>query len=520
MLGRSDSIGEALIYHIVARKDWDAASRSGVYRGDTLETEGFIHCSKLEQVLKVANARFRGRSALVLLAIEPSKVSAEIKHEDGGGGERFPHIYGALNLEAVVSVMEFSPQGDGTFDLPDELRAEPRSIRDVLRHPLLGVPLSLLILCALWFQLRDFDIGVFGQGDFIQYWAGSRLFFGGGNPYDLAQMAGMEAPYKSEAIIILTWNPPIVFPVMAPFALLPFYDAVLAWLIVSCVAFAASLAALFRCIDLRLITRSARVQCAVFLLSFYPVAMSLTRGQLSILLLLSLSAFTLLFLSEPRSARRLCIGGILLSLTMLKPHLLYLVYIWLFARALRLKEWQPVAGLLAGSALLVLSAALFRPEIFSLFASAISTPPIYWKTPTLGSWLQTLSEDHRTVLRFLPTVLTGAFALWCFLRDKTGRLFETSILFILIPLSLLTSPYGWQFDQVLLLPTALWCFARASEGGSRLGWMLIAGNAAIFLSPPMMGMHHFVWYPLVFFVVGNRLRTLGGTEATGIAQAA
>jgi uncharacterized protein (DUF952 family) len=82
-------------------------------------TEGFIHCSTPEQVLRVANARFRGREDLVLLLIDSGMIAAEIRYENlEGGNERFPHIYGPLNLEAVINVLDFEPQADGTFLLP------------------------------------------------------------------------------------------------------------------------------------------------------------------------------------------------------------------------------------------------------------------------------------------------------------------------------------------------------------------------------------------------------------------
>ena len=94
--------GEARIFHITKREAW-AADESD-YRGDTLDSEGFIHCSAAAQVDGVAQARFVGEPGLVLLTIDPSRVGAEIRYEGGG----FPHIYGPLNRDAVVSVDDFA----------------------------------------------------------------------------------------------------------------------------------------------------------------------------------------------------------------------------------------------------------------------------------------------------------------------------------------------------------------------------------------------------------------------------
>ena len=111
------------IYHIASIADWSSAS--DMYRGDTLESEGFIHCSRAHQVLPVADAFFAGRDDLVLLGIARARVSAEVRDENlEGGDELFPHIYGPLEVSAVVSAEPLERQGDGHFVAPPGLRAE------------------------------------------------------------------------------------------------------------------------------------------------------------------------------------------------------------------------------------------------------------------------------------------------------------------------------------------------------------------------------------------------------------
>lgn len=108
-----------MILHITSRDDWEAAQVWGQYHADTLETEGFIHCSTPAQVLIPANALFRGRRDLVLLVIDPHHVDVPIVYEDCyQSGQVFPHIYGALPVEAVVRVVPFRPKEDGSFQLP------------------------------------------------------------------------------------------------------------------------------------------------------------------------------------------------------------------------------------------------------------------------------------------------------------------------------------------------------------------------------------------------------------------
>ncbi len=117
------------ILHLASNNDWLAAVEIGAYRADSLSTEGFIHCSKLAQVVDVANRFYRGQCGLVLLLIDPSKLESELKWEPPAhpNGERaaavsdelFPHIYGLINLDAVVRVIAFEPDASGNFNLPE-----------------------------------------------------------------------------------------------------------------------------------------------------------------------------------------------------------------------------------------------------------------------------------------------------------------------------------------------------------------------------------------------------------------
>lgn len=105
-----------MIFHITSRTAWDAALGAGIYEADSLKSEGFIHCSTSDQYIRVANQRFRGRTDLVLLHIDPARIRAEIRYENLEGGETlFPHVYGAIPIAAVLNVTPFVPRADGTF---------------------------------------------------------------------------------------------------------------------------------------------------------------------------------------------------------------------------------------------------------------------------------------------------------------------------------------------------------------------------------------------------------------------
>lgn len=108
------------ILHITQYEKWEQAKVAKTYRGDTLDSEGFIHCSTPTQIIKVANTFFRNQKKLVLLYINSNQVKAEIRYERVEENE-FPHIYGALNIDAVFKVIDFEHGENGLFELPDEI---------------------------------------------------------------------------------------------------------------------------------------------------------------------------------------------------------------------------------------------------------------------------------------------------------------------------------------------------------------------------------------------------------------
>ncbi len=95
-----------MIYHVVTDSNWKAALAQGFYEADSLAREGFIHTSKEEQVQGVLNRYYKNQADLLLLHIDESKLTAPLKYELAPSiNEEFPHIYGPLNLDAVVEIV-------------------------------------------------------------------------------------------------------------------------------------------------------------------------------------------------------------------------------------------------------------------------------------------------------------------------------------------------------------------------------------------------------------------------------
>jgi glutathione S-transferase len=128
--GGSNVAGVSRIYHIAVRADWERALADGAYTRSTVDKtlaeEGFIHASQASQVAPTANAYYRDVPGdLVLLVIDPGRVGAEVRYEDVPGAELpFPHVYGPLNVDAVLAVVPLAPGPDGMFGFPAEAAAQ------------------------------------------------------------------------------------------------------------------------------------------------------------------------------------------------------------------------------------------------------------------------------------------------------------------------------------------------------------------------------------------------------------
>ncbi len=107
------------IVHICSSEDWQAAQAAGEYQPESLSNEGFIHFSTPAQAVATANRYYLGRRDLILLWVDSTKLTSELRWEPSDG-DLYPHLYGPLNLDAILTSAEFSPEQDGMFQsLPD-----------------------------------------------------------------------------------------------------------------------------------------------------------------------------------------------------------------------------------------------------------------------------------------------------------------------------------------------------------------------------------------------------------------
>src|SRR4051794_3744605 len=106
----------AAIYHLAEAVHWADAVRAGRYlqstRGRTLAQEGFLHASTAQQWPQVRRRFYADLPTdLVLLTIDPARLDVPLRLEvgDTATGELFPHVYGSLDVRAVVGTRVLSP---------------------------------------------------------------------------------------------------------------------------------------------------------------------------------------------------------------------------------------------------------------------------------------------------------------------------------------------------------------------------------------------------------------------------
>ncbi|MGB5759380.1 MAG: DUF952 domain-containing protein [Acidimicrobiales bacterium] len=105
-----------LLYHVATEHDWSRRTATH-YQPSGIVDEGFVHLSSAEQLVATLHRHYPGRRDLILLTVDPTRASAELVWEDiSGSGVAFPHIYGAIELSAVVAAEPLPCDENGRFD--------------------------------------------------------------------------------------------------------------------------------------------------------------------------------------------------------------------------------------------------------------------------------------------------------------------------------------------------------------------------------------------------------------------
>ena len=105
-----------MVYHITTPEHFAAFADKNYYESAFLASEGFIHCSTLKQLKDTADRYYHNINEITILHIDEQKLNSDLKYEKAKTGEDFPHIYGAINKQAITEVKKYYKLGE-SFDI-------------------------------------------------------------------------------------------------------------------------------------------------------------------------------------------------------------------------------------------------------------------------------------------------------------------------------------------------------------------------------------------------------------------
>lgn len=110
---------DRIVYKIMSAAELQQMQRDGVFHGSPVDrADGYIHLSCGSQVAATLDRHFGGGKGLMLVAVDLSRLGDSVRWEPARAGELFPHIYGRLPMEAVVTVATVERTAEGAVRLP------------------------------------------------------------------------------------------------------------------------------------------------------------------------------------------------------------------------------------------------------------------------------------------------------------------------------------------------------------------------------------------------------------------
>ena len=283
--------------------------------------------------------------------------------------------------------------------------------------------------------------------DSLAYWAAGKLLVHRQNPYSVPSVLALERSqgYAADRPLVLR-TPPWSLWMVLPLGLLGAYWAWVAWMVV----LLASLVISMR-ISWRMYGDGPRPPNA-FLLAGYlfaPVAACLVAGQMGMVLLLGIALFLLLEENHP------FLAGAALLMPLAKPHIFALVWLILAVWVVTRKRWFLLGGMAAAFLLALSMAVAFDPAIFQHYREMLQQQAIQHEfIPALSGMIRGIFFRRFFWVQFVPTglgLLWSARYYWKNRRTWSWRGHGPALLVAAV----LTTPYSWMTDEVVLLPAML-----------------------------------------------------------------
>ena len=279
------------------------------------------------------------------------------------------------------------------------------------------------------------------MNDFVEYWSAGQLFVHGANPYSAALVLGME---KSRGFIpnapLIMLNPPWALPMVALLGFLPYLGALVLWIITGAGCILA---------PLELLDVPPKDRMLAFL--FAPVLGTFAMEQSSPLLLLGFS----LFLRFQRS--RPFLAGVCLVLMSIKPHLFLVFWLILFIDCIYRRKFMIFAGLATSLTCVSGLVTLVRPHVWQDYFDVLHSSTMGKNSfPTLSMLFRILIDFNLVWLSIVPLCVALVWGLIYYWPRRAEWDWKREGMLVMV-VTILTSPYCWISDQVVLLPSVASC---------------------------------------------------------------
>jgi hypothetical protein len=305
----------------------------------------------------------------------------------------------------------------------------------------------------------------------------------------------------------MMFNPPWVLPLIAPLAAVPFRTAQVLWLVLMVGLLFGSANVLWRYYGGRRDYQFLAWCCAAV---FYPNAVALRMGQLAPVMLFAATAFLICMRSQ-----RFWLAGVSLFILGIKPHLFIPLGVVVLAWTIRARRWEVIGGAGLATILATVAVATINPAgVGGYFDLWRQDSPMEFVSG-LGGLLRLTFGTAVTWLQFAPLAVA---VLWVFVpwRRYHGNWDWGEQLPVLMLGSLIGAPYGWTFDQPVLMVPLL---RAAVSMVKRIRPMIVIGAVAGNLVMAAMlfagfSDQWFLWsVPLWMFLYAATLRTEKRTTA-------
>jgi hypothetical protein len=326
--------------------------------------------------------------------------------------------------------------------------------------------LAALVIYGLASQSQHLRIQV-AQRDSIAYWASGRLLLQHANPYDRAMVLALEREqqYQEDRPLVLRTPPWSLFLVLP----LGSMNAFWAWLLWTAVSLSSLILVLRLCRRMQTVpdlSQSNESQNAFLLVGylFAPVPACLVAGQMGLVLLLGVVLF--LWLENKRPF----LAGAALILPFAKPHLLALFWIGLLVWVVARKKYAVAAGFLSAFAVVTALALTFDPAVFPHYREMLDRATVgNLFIPAVSGVIRLIFFRRMFWVQFVPMAVAMVWTTWFGYRNRAHWNWCDHGLALLV-VSVLTTPYSWLTDEVVLLPAILQGVACIYQSRRTITW--------------------------------------------------